>query len=99
MKTKSNNWKLLQLFTVVVVAAIVSSALHHADRFEDATISELTIEKRLAKVREYIKQRGEAPNYSSHTVSSPQDNPDAQEKDTLFKQQGKLSQWVKWAKV
>lgn len=99
MATKHDEWKVLQLFTATVVAAVISSALSNFALVKTATISELTIEKRLAKVREYIKQRGEIPNYSSHTVLSQQDNPDAQEKDTLFKQQGKLSQWGKWAKV
>ena len=90
MEAKHKDWKVLQLFTLAVVAAIVSSTLSNAALVQAAPISEPTIEERLAAVREYLKRRGEENTDQSHTVSSAQDNPEADSKDN------QLSQWNDW---
>ena len=60
MKTKHNEWKVLQLFTAAIIAGIIRYALLNAPAsVKAASISELTIEERLTKVREYLKHRSE----------------------------------------
>ena len=69
MEPKHNEWKILQLFTVSVVAAIVSSALSNAALVEAAPISEPKIEDRLAAVKS-LKNRGESMTDSFYNMSS-----------------------------
>ena len=91
MGTKHNDWKVLRLFTAVVIAGIVSSALLNAAASVQATtISELTIEERLARVRENLKQRGEELTDPSHPLSSLQENLETEDRDTV------LGQWLNW---
>lgn len=91
MKTKHDEWKVLQLFTATVVATVITSALSNFALVNAVTISESTIEERLAKVREHIKQTEETLNHK--------DNHDVPAKNSLCKPKSKLSQWGKWAKV
>ncbi len=87
METKHNDWKVLQLFTAAVIAGIVSSALLNAAApVQAATISKLTIEERLAMVREQLKQRGEELTDPSHPLSSSQENPETEDRDTVLGQ-------------
>jgi hypothetical protein len=96
MDTKHNDWKVLQLFTTAVVAAIVSSALSNATLVQAATTSEPTTEERLVRVREYLKQREGELRYPSHTVFSPQDNPKTGNSDTVLGQWSDWSDWPNW---
>ena len=97
MKTKHNDWKVLQLFTAAVIAGIVSSALLNATASVQATIiSELTIEERLARVRENLKQRGEELTDPSYILSSSQENSETEDRDTVLGQW--WPNWSKWSK-
>ncbi|MBD2361261.1 hypothetical protein H6G36_08720 [Anabaena minutissima FACHB-250] len=87
METKHDEWKVLQLFTVLVVAIIFSSALSNSAVVEAAGISELTIEERLVKVRKHIQQRSEELTDSYFTVSSRPDY--LKSKDTILIAWGK----------
>ncbi|MEA5563886.1 hypothetical protein [Anabaena sp. UHCC 0399] len=88
MKTKHYKFKVLPLFTVSVVAMIFSSVLSNSAVVEAASISELTIEERLVRVRKHIQQGGEELIDSYCPVSSQQDDLDA--KNILL---------VKWPKI
>ncbi|OCQ99044.1 hypothetical protein BCD64_23715 [Nostoc sp. MBR 210] len=99
MKIKHDEWKVLQLFTATVVATVMSSALSNFALVNAVTISESTIEERLAKVREHIKQTGETLNHTSETLLSQTDNHDTPAKNSRCKLNSQLSQWGKWAKV
>ncbi|UKO99142.1 hypothetical protein [Nostoc sp. UHCC 0870] len=79
METKQDEWKVLQLFTVSVVAIIFSSALSNSALVKAASVSELTIEERLVKVRKHIQQRGDELIDSYCTVSSRQDDLEVKE--------------------
>lgn len=97
MKTKHNDWNILPLFTAAVIAGIISSALLNAAASVQATtISELTIEERLARVRENLKQRGGELTEPSHPLSSSQENLETEDRDTILGQWGNWGNWVNW---
>ncbi len=100
METKHNDWKVLQLFTAAVIAGIVSSALLNAvASVQAATISKLTIEERLAMVREQLKQRGEKLTNPSYPLSLSQENLETEDRDTVLGQWSKGNNcWSNWRK-
>jgi hypothetical protein len=68
MSLKRNDWKVLKIFTVAVIAAIFSASLSKAVAVQAQALSELTIEERLAKVRERLKQTAEQSDRESDPV-------------------------------
>lgn len=92
MEIKHNKCKLLELFTVVVVAAVISSVFSKATVVEASSISELTIEDRLTRVREQLKHRSQLFTNESPVVPSSQASQETEEMKSLLSQQ----QWVNW---
>ena len=97
METKRNDWKVLKLFTVAAVAAILSSGLSKAALVQTQAISAPTIEERLAKVREQLKHRGEPISSESNIGAPPQDNPATEKKETLLSQWPNWPNWANWS--
>ena len=98
MKTQHNDWKILQLFTIAFIAAIISSALFNAALAQAATTSETTLEERLAMVREYFQQREEILTDKSNSLSLPQENSDTEGWDVTLSQSNQYRNWSKWNK-
>ncbi len=96
METKHNDWKVLQLFTLAVIATIINSALFNIANVQAATISKPTVEERLATVREYLKQRGEILTNPSNSLFSLQENPQTENSDAVLSQWNKWSKWSDW---
>ena len=98
MEPKHNDWKVLQLFTLAVIATIPDSALLNIASLQAATISKPTIEERLATVREYLKQRGEILTDPSNSLSLPQENPQTENSNAVLGQWNDWNDWSKWSK-
>ena len=94
MNPKHNEWKILQLFKVAAIAAIFTSAMSQATVVKAQEIVEPTIEYRLAKVRERLKQiEQESDNLSS------QQNSFETEADHIIKAQwpNYWNDWSNWS--
>ena len=74
MNSKRNEWKVLELFIVAAIAALFTSTLSQATVVKDREIVEPTIENRLAKVRERLKQNEEQIRRESDSLSSLQNS-------------------------
>ena len=102
MNSKRNDWKVLKIFTLAVIAAIFSASLSKAVVVQASAMSERTIEQRLAKVRESLKQIEEQSERESDTISSLQISLETEKNKTLQAQWpnywNNWSDWSDWNK-
>ena len=95
MSSKLNDWKVLKIFTVSVTAAIFSAILSQAISVQASAMSELTIEERLAKVREQLQYTVEQSDYKSDSLSSRENSLETEENRTLKAQWPNY--WSDWS--
>ncbi len=99
MSLKVNDWKVLKIFTVAAMTAIFSASLSKAVSVQAQALSEPTIEERLTKVRERLKQTGEQIERESNTLSSAAQNILETEKDKKIQAQwpNSWNDWNNWS--
>ena len=56
MSLKCNDWKVWKLFVVATVTAAIAASISSAESAEAKAVTEHTIEERLARIREQVKQ-------------------------------------------
>ena len=94
MNSKRNQWKILELFKVTTIAAIFTSTLSQATLIKAQEIVEPTIENRLTKVRERLKQI----RYESETLSSIQNSLETEKDKTIQAQWPNYwNDWSNWS--
>ena len=95
MSSKRNDWKVLKIFTVAVIAAIFGASLSKLPSAQAKAVSESTIEERLTKVREKLKQTGKQSQCEPGTLSALQNSLVADKNQTLQAQWPNY--WSNWS--
>ena len=90
MSSKRNDWKVLKIFTVAVIAAIFGASLSKLPSAQAKAVSESTIEERLTKVREKLKQTGKQSQCEPDTLSALQNSLVADKKSNSPSSMAKL---------
>ena len=90
MKIKHNNWKIITAFIATIVAALFPSESSTALSVENKVLSGLTIEERLAKVREQIQQ-------NENQIPSNSDKLSSSSLSSESKESYLISQWDDWS--
>jgi hypothetical protein len=93
MSSKHDDWKVWKLFTVAAVAAVVMASLSKAASVEAQAMTEPTIDERIAKIREELKQRNEQIKREFDLLPSFKDNQEPSKDKTL---QAQWNNWNNW---
>ncbi len=93
MSSKHDDWKVWKLFTVAAVAAVVMASLSKAASVEAQAMTEPTIDERIAKIREGLKQRNEQIKREFDLLPSLKDKQEPSKDTTL---QAQWNNWNNW---
>ena len=94
MSIKLNPWKMITASIATIIAAVFSSGSSKALSVENKAISGLTVEERIAKVREQLQQNEHRITNKSDTLFPS--HPDSEAKEVHVSQWNNWSDWCKY---
>lgn len=97
MNSNHNEWKVWALFTLAAIAAIFTATLSRATSAKTQEILEPTIENRIAKIRERIKQNEEKISHKSGTHPSLQNSLKTKKDKAIIAQSQWPNYWNDWS--